>query len=332
MGPRLYRRVLLTTLVLLAIAAVIYTISRIIAFAQLFGLTKPHSGIRITQAEVAAAHRINSDPREPLVPKIIHQIFHNWHDANDDTLRPDWAAARKTCVNLHPDWEHMLWTTKSSRKFIEEKFLWFLPVYDRYPYPVQKVDVIKYFVLRYYGGIYIDLDNGCAANLEPLLYYPAFTTDGGHGALSNNIVGGQRGHPLFSLLTDNLLRWQVNYILPYATIMYASGQWYFTAMWERYHSLLSREKEWLQGSDEPGLAPLYHILMDGRPGADPWVFFTQVDGNSWANWDNRMFSVIGDNIAYITLLFSSLFLLILWACMRYSTRGSPETAQKQSAA
>lgn len=118
MGPRLYRRVLLTTLTLLAIAAVIYTISRIIAFAQLFGLTKPHSGIRITQAEIAAAHKINPDPREPLVPKIIHQIFHNWHDANDDTLRPDWAAARKTCVNLHPDWEHMVSAPKNLIRYL----------------------------------------------------------------------------------------------------------------------------------------------------------------------------------------------------------------------
>lgn len=150
--------------------------------------------------------------------------------------------------------------------------------------------------------------------------------------MSNNIVGGERGHPLFSLLTDNLLRWQVNYILPYVTIMYASGQWYFTAMWERYHSLLSREESWIVNSPEPGPTPLHHILMDGRPGADPWVFFTQVDGNSWANWDNRMFSVIGDNIAYITLFFSSVFLLVLWACIRYSSRRSPETAHKQSAA
>lgn len=84
---------------------------------------------------------------------------------------------------------------------------------------------------------------------------------------------------------------------------------------------------------ETGLAPLHHILMDMRPGSDPWVFFTQVDGNSWANWDNRMFSVIGDNIAYIVLLLSGLVLFAGWACKHLcSSRRVYETAYKRSAA
>lgn len=108
MAARWYRRWLLAILTLLAAVAVIYYVLRIIAFAQLFGLFKPHSGVQITQAEIEATHKANPDPRTPVVPKIIHQIFHNWHDANDETLRPDWAAARKTCVDLNPEWKHMV--------------------------------------------------------------------------------------------------------------------------------------------------------------------------------------------------------------------------------
>lgn len=326
------RRILITILAVPTTVIILFACSRIITFAEIFGLFKPHSGIQITQQDIAAAHKVKTNPKEPVVPKIIHQIYHNWHDANDDTLRQDWAAARKSCLDLHPGWQYMLWTTKSSRQFIEEKFPSFITVYDRYLYPVQKVDVIKYFVLRYYGGIYIDLDNGCAASLEPLRYYPAFTTDGGHGALSNNIIGGQAGHSFFSLLTDNLAPWQVSYFLPYVTIMYASGQWYFTAMWEKYHSLLSREPATLHGTKKPGLAPLHHILMDMRPDSDPWVFFTQVDGNSWANWDNRIFSFIGDHIASIVLFMTIFAFLIGWGFMRYWTRRVHKIDSKQSSA
>lgn len=162
-------------------------------------------------------------------------------------------------------------------------------------------------------------NQGCATNLDPMTYYPAFTIDGGRGALSNNIVGGQRGHPLFVLLTENLIHWQVNYLLPYITIMYSSGQWYLTAMWEKYHSLLSPEGSVL-GFSGMGWKPLHHILSNTPPGADPVVFFTHVKGNSWANWDNRMFLFIGDHLVWIFLLVVALVSVIIWTCVRSRSR------------
>jgi inositol phosphorylceramide mannosyltransferase catalytic subunit len=155
---------------------------------------------------------------------------------------------------------------------------------------------------------------GCAENLDPVTYYPAFTTDGGHGALSNNIMGGQPGHPWFDLLTENLIPWNWNWLLPYVIISYTSGQWFVTAMWEKYHSLLS-DNGTVQGFEGTGWAPLHHILMDMRPGADPWVFFTQVRGGTWSNWDSAMFSWIGQNIIWIILGVSVLVGLLIWSCV-----------------
>lgn len=114
--------------------------------------------------------------------------------------------------------------------------------------------------------------------------------------------------------------------------MYASGQWYFTAIWEKYHSLLSRESYSAHSNSEAKLAPLHHILMDMRPGSDPWVFFTQVQGNSWAHWDNRMFSFIGDHVFFLLILFSGLLFSVGWACMRSYSHRFEEKAHKQSAA
>ncbi len=56
-----------------------------------------------------------------------------------------------------PPWQ--LWTEKASRDFIELEYPWFLKTYDRYSFPVQRVDAVRYFLLLHYGGIYIDLDN-----------------------------------------------------------------------------------------------------------------------------------------------------------------------------
>jgi mannosyltransferase OCH1-like enzyme len=46
-----------------------------------------------------------------------------------------------------------------SRDFIATEYPWFLSTYDGYSLPIQRVDTVRYFILRHYGGIYLDLDN-----------------------------------------------------------------------------------------------------------------------------------------------------------------------------
>lgn len=162
---------------------------------------------------------------------------------------------------------------------------------------------------------------GCAASLDPLTYYPAFTTDGGRGALSNNIMGGQSGHPYFHLLTENLAAWDWNWLLPYVIISYCSGQWYVTAMWERYHRLLQLTPGSAGGSVAGleslgrGWRPLHHVLMDMRDGADPWVYFTQVRGGTWSNWDSDIFPWIGDHLPELAGAAALASGLVAWFCL-----------------
>jgi inositol phosphorylceramide mannosyltransferase catalytic subunit len=66
----------------------VYLLTRTIAFDSLFGVLGPHSGTAITQREIPDAALSNSNARIPSVPKILHQIFHNWHDTSDDTILP----------------------------------------------------------------------------------------------------------------------------------------------------------------------------------------------------------------------------------------------------
>ena len=52
-----------------------------------------------------------------------------------------------------------LWSPRDSRKFIQSEFPWFLNTYDNYVIPIQRLDALRYFLMRHFGGIYIDLDN-----------------------------------------------------------------------------------------------------------------------------------------------------------------------------
>ena len=53
--------------------------------------------------------------------------------------------------------EFKLWSDASSRAFIAEKYPWFLQNFDGYPYPIQRADAIRYFVLHHYGGVYLEI-------------------------------------------------------------------------------------------------------------------------------------------------------------------------------
>lgn len=137
-------------------------------------------------------------------------------------------------------------------------------------------------------------------------------------------MGGHPGHPWFYILIHNLVEYNWNWILPYIVISYTTGQWYVTAMFEKYHLLL-RGDGGLDGLEELGAqhGPLYHILMSERPGADPWVFFTQTRGGTWTNWDNAYFAWLGDHIVLFGLGIAVLLLILIRYCCCAKHLGDP---------
>ncbi|KAK3374121.1 nucleotide-diphospho-sugar transferase [Lasiosphaeria ovina] len=299
------------------LTGICYVISRGLVFKQIF---MNHAGIPISQPEVANAYNASGDSRPQLIPKLIHQVFHNWHDPGNEVLPDDWDKVRQTCIKANPDFNYTLWTEKSSRDFIEREYAWFLHTYDGYRYPVQRVDAVRYFILLHYGGIYLDLDNGCKTDLTPLLYYPTWITEPGRGALSNNVLASRPNHPFWNRLTLSLMPWDYNWFFPYVTISYASGQWFVSAIWQEYHSLLPKV------SENPDIEHrLYRLMMDDRAGEDPWVYFTQERGGTWINWDNYLFLMIGDHLFLFVLLLVSSISLAGWLIARmvrkYKTGG-----------
>lgn len=158
------RRIVKYFFIFLLLALLFKIVFGVYNFANLFAFFKPHSGIFVTQQELLDAFLERQNETDatvgvaPVIPKILHQVYHNWTDPESTTLNlpDDWEAARQSCIDLNPDWEYKLWTAKASRDFIEDEFPWFLASYDRYEYPIQRVDVIRYFALRHFGGIYID--------------------------------------------------------------------------------------------------------------------------------------------------------------------------------
>ncbi|EED20773.1 mannosyl phosphorylinositol ceramide synthase CSH1, putative [Talaromyces stipitatus ATCC 10500] len=329
-------------LVLLCILYVL--VSNIFNFSRIF--SSPHSGISLSQSAIRTAyynHTINRT-HEAVIPRKIHQIYHDWSGQGGNVPHTaQWMRLRDSCINRNPGWEYKLWSTAESREFLQREYPWVLPIYDSYRYPVQRVDTLKYFIMRHYGGIYVDMDNGCLESLEPLRYYPAFVTDGIEGPLFINILGAVPHHPFYEYLTNNL--WTYNlfyYPLPYLTISYNSGRWFFTSMWEKYHDRVN----WMnwnlihsagEGADQIHASKinenqLYRVVMESRRGAEPWVFWNEGAGLTWQDWDYSMFSSIGQDAAKIiriatavTISLSILTPLVIWRCCCRSRKAKHNT-------
>ena len=115
----------------------------------------------------------------------------------------------------------------------------------------------------------------------------------------------------WALMTQSLIPYNWNWFFPYVTISYASGQWFETAVWETYHKMQNQEKG------------LHRIMMDDRPGTEPWIFFSQERGGSWVNWDNQMFLWIGDHLILLVLGVFALLWISWWGVRRlWGGRGS----------
>lgn len=134
----------------------ILVVSRIASFIHIFG---EHAGVVLTQGEVFEAYTSDLNSKQAFVPKIIHRIFHNWTDPNNEALPLKWEANRQSCIDLNPGWESWvsywvdqsnsklslmlrlkLWTARTSRDFIEREYPWFLTTYDSYKFPIQRID------------------------------------------------------------------------------------------------------------------------------------------------------------------------------------------------
>jgi mannosyltransferase OCH1-like enzyme len=97
------------------------------------------------------------------IPKIIHQTWKT-KDVPDH-----WKKSKDEWQRLHPDWLYILWTDEDIRNHIKDHHPDFLELHDNYEYNIQRADMIRYFILYDFGGVYCDLDLYPTENIEKYL-------------------------------------------------------------------------------------------------------------------------------------------------------------------
>jgi hypothetical protein len=185
----------------------------------------------------------------------------------------------------------MLWTDASSREFIAQHYRWFLDTFDSYPYPIQRADAIRYFVLHYYGGVYIDLDIGCLRRLDPLLIFPVILPRTIPVGVSNDLMFAEKEHPFMAQTIHNLIRFDHNWILNYPTVMFSTGPMFLSAQYGLYTSSQPL------APDSPGgevrILPKSLYGKNAKPEEAPHSFFSHFYGSSWHSDDAAFIGFLG---------------------------------------
>eukprot|EP00594_Rhizosolenia_setigera_P005719 CAMPEP_0178939110 /NCGR_PEP_ID=MMETSP0789-20121207/22_1 /TAXON_ID=3005 /ORGANISM="Rhizosolenia setigera, Strain CCMP 1694" /LENGTH=357 /DNA_ID=CAMNT_0020617903 /DNA_START=173 /DNA_END=1245 /DNA_ORIENTATION=- len=233
----------------------------------------------IHRAELPSPNSSLIEQRPQIIPKIIHQTYKN------ETIPEVWVEAQQSCIDLHPDYEYILWTNEKSREFIAAEYPWFLDTFDGYSYPIQRADSIRYFILAHFGGTYIDLDDGCNRRLDPLLAYPAWVRRTAPTGISNDAMGSVPQHPFFLRTIEVLQQYDRHWILPYITVMYSTGPLFLSVVWKEYMR------------DGPSDAGRVRILMQDEYNRFSWSFFTHHRGNSWHGKDAALDLLDGSTLA-----------------------------------
>lgn len=248
-----------------------------------------------------------------LIPKILHQTYKTVE------IPEHWKEGRQRCIDLHPDYEYILWTDQMALDFIEEQFPWFLDTFKNYRYPIERADAIRYFVLYHYGGVYLDLDDGCQRSLDPLLTAPAFLRKTSPTGVSNDVMGSVPGHPFYLKVMKSLKKYDRNWYVPYVTIMSSTGPLFISIIWKQY----KREENY-----EHDPMTKIKILQPADYKMHTYSFFTISKGSSWHMGDAVFVKSLASHIlacvvAGFVLVFSILYseyCFYCWLSTRYSQK------------
>lgn len=220
----------------------------------------------------------DAPPKPQLIPKIIHQTY------KTEDIPEHWKEGRQKCLDLHPDYKYILWTDEMAYEFIKEEYPWFLDTFENYKYPIERADAIRYFILSHYGGVYIDLDDGCERKLDPLLAFPAFLRKTSPLGVSNDVMGSVPRHPFFLKALKSLKHYDKYWFIPYMTIMGSTGPLFLSVVWKQY-------KRW--GIPKNGtvriLQPAYYKMHS-------YSFFSITKGSSWHLDDAKLMKALENHI------------------------------------
>lgn len=131
---------------------------------------------------------MNQPDKKIHIPKKIHQIWLG------NTIPTPYYKYMDSWAKYHPDWEYRLWTDNN----IKDIDITSREVFEQAKNPAMRSDILRYEILKKYGGLYVDTDFECLKPFDDLLYLNFFTGISYDSSLQlyNGLIASIPGHPI----------------------------------------------------------------------------------------------------------------------------------------
>ena len=131
------------------------------------------------------------------IPKIIHIMWIGPNEPPTECINSWWE--------MHPDWEHIYWDDEKVANFAFKN----QHAIDQCRYMSGKVNIMRYEILRHFGGIFIDADSLCLRPLDDGDFieqeaFSCYINEKLHLRVANGYMGFSKNYPLLTELIDRI--------------------------------------------------------------------------------------------------------------------------------
>lgn len=271
-------------------------------------------------AKVFIGHDINelikestdyTNPSNFPFSKIIHQ---SWYNTKED-IPNDWKESKREWIKKHPGWLYVLWNKQMSRDFISKHEPHFLDTYDNFKYEIQRIDSMRYVVLKWLGGVYSDLDIVPRENIEKYfiisnnnIYLVQSANTPGHYTNAFMISKSILASDFWDLAIEKIKYNTKNgwYIGKWMTTMNTTGPILLTETVNDYSEVIGKIPQTFN------LQSIHDNIVDKRI-----PVLINLNGGSWHSFDAKLFNFIYSHKWSIIIISILLIIIIIMSYFWY---------------
>jgi mannosyltransferase OCH1-like enzyme len=180
-----------------------------ISSAVFYGKNTPQGGKKVPESKRPLSCRrivITEEPKPTpcgaIIPKIIHRIWFGPGPLDVEAL--EFIEAQK---RVCPEYEHLLWTWEKIEPIQQYMFpfSWEI-IKDERLNAVIKSDILRYELLRLFGGVYLDTDVEVLKPFTKFLHLPFFGGREAGGNTGSAVLGSIPFHPAAHKMLDEIAK------------------------------------------------------------------------------------------------------------------------------
>jgi len=253
-----------------------------------------------------------------MIPKIIHQI---WFQGKDQCPH---MANCQTWKDKNRGYEYIFWDEQMMTELVQSKYLYLYDRWSNYKYMHQKIDLFKYILMDYYGGIYADVDSVCLKPFDTLINQVKdgvvvsglagnklehFVTMGSSDAVNNGVIMSTRGHPFWSWYITKIMDQKGPWLTKFNEIQNTTGPAFFSKCIYEYKG--------------EGITVLNHQFFEPCYSGDPYCKISKnsyVDHQHSQTWINPIMKWFVKMYYGVKYYFPSIIIIFVFLFFVFSGR------------